>query len=238
MKDMKKGMLIAVVVALIALAGCTPGNTGMTGAGTQNGMTGEHAQTGTTEQDTQAQKSEQEAQAQTTGQGTQPQPTGMQAQIPGSESWISEAEAKAIALNHAGLTEADVVFVRAHLDYDDGWCEYEVEFYSGNIEYDYEIDALSGEIRSYDHDAEYHVAPSMPAGSANSADIGKDKAQTIALGHAGYRADEVRRLRTERDFDDGRLEYEVEFFVGNIEYSYTIDAASGAVLEYEAEQDD
>ncbi|MDR0382084.1 MAG: PepSY domain-containing protein, partial [Oscillospiraceae bacterium] len=56
--------------------------------------------------------------------------------------------------------------------------------------------------------------------------------------HAGYTADGVRRLRAERDYDDGRFEYEVEFYVGNIEYSYEIDAASGTVLHYEAEQDD
>ncbi|MDR0380845.1 MAG: PepSY domain-containing protein, partial [Oscillospiraceae bacterium] len=141
---------------------------------------------------------------------------------PASPADIGEAKAKAIALAHAGLREADVVFVRVHLDYDDGRREYEVEFYSGNVEYDYDIDAASGEIRSFDLDAEYH-APTQtapPPAPANPADIGEAKAKEIALNHAGYTADGVRRLRAERDYDDGRFEYEVEFYVGNIEYSY------------------
>jgi uncharacterized membrane protein YkoI len=79
------------------------------------------------------------------------------------------------------------------------------------------------------------TAPTETAPSA--ADIGEARAKEIALGHAGYTAEEVQRLRVERDYDDGRFEYEVEFFIGRTEYSYEIDAASGAVLSYEAEQD-
>jgi uncharacterized membrane protein YkoI len=69
-------------------------------------------------------------------------------------------------------------------------------------------------------------------------DIGEAKAKEIALSHAGYTMNEVQRLKIERDYDDGRLEYEVEFYIGRMEYSYEIDAASGTVLSYEAEQDD
>ena len=38
----------------------------------------------------------------------------------------------------------------------------------------------------------------------------------------------------ERDLDDGRLEYEVSFWVGDTEYEYTIDAASGGVYKSES----
>ena len=62
---------------------------------------------------------------------------------------IDEAGAKEIALAHAGLKESDVDFIRVRLDYDDRRQEYEVEFYRGNVEYDYDIDALTGEIVSY-----------------------------------------------------------------------------------------
>ena len=34
---------------------------------------------------------------------------------------------------------------------------YDVEFYSGSKEYDYEIDAASGDILSWDYDAEYYT---------------------------------------------------------------------------------
>ena len=68
---------------------------------------------------------------------------------------ISKAQAKQIALENAGLTESEVTFVRTHLDRDDGRMEYEIEFYWGNMEYDYDIIAVTGAIISMDQDAEY-----------------------------------------------------------------------------------
>ena len=61
-----------------------------------------------------------------------------------SARFIGEAEAKRIALADAGLTEAQVTFVKAKLDRDDGRYEYELKFYAGNTEYKYEVDATSG----------------------------------------------------------------------------------------------
>ena len=37
--------------------------------------------------------------------------------------------------------------------------------------------------------------------------------------------------------DDGRGVYEIEFYVGNTEYDYEIDAHSGAILEASAKND-
>ena len=45
-------------------------------------------------------------------------------------------------------------------------------------------------------------------------------------------------MEVELDEEDGILVYEVEFKSGNMEYSYEIDAASGAVLKHESERDD
>ena len=39
------------------------------------------------------------------------------------------------------------------------------------------------------------------------------------------------------DDDDDRGVYEIEFYVGNTEYDYEIDAHSGAILEASAEND-
>ncbi len=40
------------------------------------------------------------------------------------------------------------------------------------------------------------------------------------------------------DYDDGRPEYEGKIIYGGMEYEYTIDGASGAILEYEKDWDD
>ncbi len=65
---------------------------------------------------------------------------------------INEAEAKKVALEHAGLKEADVTALFVELDYDDGILRYEVDFHHGGYEYDYDIDAKTAKILSYDKD--------------------------------------------------------------------------------------
>jgi len=37
--------------------------------------------------------------------------------------------------------------------------------------------------------------------------------------------------------DDGRGLYEIEFYVGNTEYDYEIDAHSGGIIEYDKDRD-
>ena len=147
-----------------------------------------------------------------------------------SGDYIGQEKAKTIALNHAGVSASDASYVRVELGYDDGRMEYEVEFWSGNKEYDYDIDALTGEIRSYDYDIEGYDIPT----TGQSGDyIGQEKAKTIALNHAGVSASDASFVKVELDYDDGRAEYEVEFWSGNKEYDYDIDALTGEIRSYD-----
>ena len=148
-----------------------------------------------------------------------------------NNSYIGEEKAKQIALDHAGLTASQVVFVRSHLDWDDGRAEYEVEFYANGTEYDYDIDAITGNIRSYDYDAEYYT-PNSGSPSTGSY-IGEEKAKQIALDHAGLSASAVTFVRSHLDWDDGRAEYEVEFYANGTEYDYDIDAVTGNIRSYD-----
>ena len=70
--------------------------------------------------------------------------TAAQTEAQGEE--IGEDAALEIALKDAGLTKDAVDYSNSHLDYDDGRTEYEVEFRQGNTEYDYTIEAYTGEI--------------------------------------------------------------------------------------------
>ena len=70
---------------------------------------------------------------------------------------IYYARISAKNLQRSALKEEDVTFVRSHVDYDDGVMEYEVEFYAGNKEYDYDIDPATEAIRSMDQDCEFYV---------------------------------------------------------------------------------
>ena len=67
-----------------------------------------------------------------------------------SSTYIGLDKTKAIAVNHAGLMASDVTFSKAKLDTDDGNTVYEIEFYKDGIEYEYEIDASSGNILEFD----------------------------------------------------------------------------------------
>ena len=65
---------------------------------------------------------------------------------------IGHAKAKSIALNHAGVSENQAYDMEIELDDEDGKLVYEIEFKSGNMEYDYEINAATGAILK--HEAE------------------------------------------------------------------------------------
>lgn len=69
-----------------------------------------------------------------------------------SSSFIGIDRAKEIALEHAGLTENDVTFSKAKTDKEHGKTVYEIEFYQGRMEYEYEINASTGEIIEWDKD--------------------------------------------------------------------------------------
>lgn len=80
-------------------------------------------------------------------------------------------------------------------------------------------------------------APSRPA-SVYANLITKEEAITIALKDAGYTEDQVKALRTEFDYDNGRPEYEVDFHQGGYEYDYEIHAETGAILSKDKDRED
>ena len=57
---------------------------------------------------------------------------------------ISVDDAKKAALTNAGVQESDVVYKKANLETEDGVLVFEIEFYAGDMEYNYDIDAASG----------------------------------------------------------------------------------------------
>ena len=129
---------------------------------------------------------------------------------------ISADKAKKIALGDAKLSEKDVTFVKVELEFEDNRLVYDVEFYSGNVEYDYDIDAVSGAIVSADRDIENYVIPAQPSAEAQASEISVEKAKQIALSHAGVGS--ARFTKAKIDYENGVKVYEIEFKVGNMEY--------------------
>lgn len=145
---------------------------------------------------------------------------------PASAKDIGEAAAKQIALEHAGIAEADASYLWVSRDYDDGRLEYEVEFFSGSKEYDYDIDAADGSILSFDSETEF--AGKKTAGSEG---ISLEQAKKIALAKVPGADDS--HIRIEKDRDDGQLLYEGKIVYSGVEYEFEISAADGSVLDWE-----
>ncbi len=79
-------------------------------------------------------------------------------------------------------------------------------------------------------------AESGQAGVVNSQNlIGEEQAKSIALQTAGVSADTVSMMWVELDRDYNHIDYEIEFHSGEKEYEISVDAYTGAVLEYSSE---
>lgn len=164
---------------------------------------------------------------------TQP-PAAASSPATGSDSraYIGEAEAKRAALAHAGLTTNQVSHIYAKLDFENGRWVYDVEFFSSSYEeYDYEIDAYTGAVISFDYDAEYNP---YQQGGSGSGSITAEQARQIALERVpGATAANIREF--EVDYDDGALKYEGKIIYNGMEYEFEIDAYSGFVREWSSE---
>jgi len=168
---------------------------------------------------------------------------------------ITLEQAKAIALKDAGVTAADATFTKTRQERDDGMPEFEIDFIAGGWEYDYTIHAETGDILEREKEPEYTRAQStapaantqsgsqtskqpqdntQPASQAATA-VNLEKAKSIALEHAGVRAADATFTKARQEYDDGVLEYEVDFNAGGWEYDYSIHAGTGRILEFEKE---
>ena len=156
-----------------------------------------------------------------------------------TKAYIGRDEALAAACAHAGVQTEDLLQTEVEFDSENGVMVYEVEFRVGNTEYEYDIDAKTGEIlkQKIEDNTPGHDPSTHPGGpSGDQSFIGETAAQEAALKHAGYSASDAAYIRSSVEYDDGRAEYyEVEFRVGNTAYEYKIDLYSGAVLAHETE---
>ena len=137
----------------------------------------------------------------------------------------AEQAAQDAAFAQAGVNRSQAENLRTKRDFDDGRLEYEVEFWVGTTEYEYKIDGATGTV--LEQEQKTHRS------NGNTSDIGEQGALNVALTHAGLSQSQVYELEVKRDYDDGRLEYEVEFKSGPWEYEYVILGADGSILEYE-----
>ncbi len=202
---------------------------------------------------------------------------------------ISSDEAKTLALADAGIPANTVERTTSTLSRQNDLDYYEVNFTVDGMEYQYDIDAMTGTViesrtsaaqrgqdvlESFDGSAnpaesdagrDSSASQGTVAGRDSGTDAGRDSstardtangrkapsdaagnnliteedAKKKALDHDGFSADQVTFSKCKLDWEDGRQVYEIEFYAGNNEeYSYDIDAKTGAVISSDYESKD
>lgn len=135
-------------------------------------------------------------------------------------------EIKNIVFSDANVSEEKVSNLEIEYDYEDGLMIYDVEFLSNNIEYDYEVNALTGEII----DKEY-LNKNNHNDKNDSSYISKDKVKEIVFKKANV--SNYYDYEVEFKFKGGISIYEVDFETENMEYEFELNAKTGNIIKYE-----
>ena len=166
-------------------------------------------------------------------------------------TFISENEVRDIVSDNMSVNSGDLYF--ESIDFEMDKSVYEVEVYYQNRDYEYKIDAKDGKIIYTDYKIDNNITDNNgnnnnnnnSNGNANgtignetnvpnnNASITVDEAKNIALTNASLTEDTVQFLRTEQEYDDGVLVYEIDFTHGDYEYDYKINANTGDIISYD-----
>ena len=179
---------------------------------------------------------------------------------------IDAAAAQSFAFVDAGVMPENAQVIKSKFDYDDGVFYYDVEFVADGVYYDYDIKAADGTVLKKDVEGvkgyqasqvtqpgsgstqapapqqpqpapqQPQPAPQQPAPQQGNL-ITVDEAKNIALSHAGVGSGAT-FVKTELDHDDGRMVYEIEFYVDWTEYNVDVDAVSGTVVGFDIDYED
>ena len=112
------------------------------------------------------------------------------------------------------------------LERENGGHVYQVHFATPNVVGNAELNAENGAL--VEMDLHYTSAPSAQG------PLTADEAKKLALSMV----ENGRIVEFETDRENGRTEFEGEVVAGGIEYEFTIDAETGAVLEWTSERND
>ena len=226
-KVKRSSMCLVLLLCTLLLGGCSAGNT----TDRTDNKTSEELQT----EDMQSGDAQSEH---TLADGISASDGSTQTQSAG----ITQQEAFAVALTHAGVEESKVTSKQIEKDYENGKEVYDIEFYAGDKEYDYEIGVVDGSIVKADFETannnsnkantKNETSDKDSKGSSN--EITKDEAKKIALD----KVPGARNIQIEKDRENGKVVYEGEIHYNNMEYDFEIDAATGKILSWEEDKED
>lgn len=172
-----------------------------------------------------------------------------------SAAALDKEEAKGVALEHAGISEAEAKGLHIEYDKDGKAKRFEIEFRADGDEYEYEIDADSGEVlkaEKNDRNLLKEEKPTEPPKSVEPSASGSptdspaagtealitaEEAIELALKDACVPEADIRDLDVELDRERNSLVYEIDFDYERNEYSYDIDAITGEIINKRIEKE-
>ena len=138
-------VILLVLVLLLAVAGCSA-------AGTAQVL--DAAEDRVEEKLDRAEESVEQAVRKAVTPAPAATPT-LPAPAPTETALITREEAEEIALAHGNFGADRVERLRTEFEWDDGIPQYDVQFYEGDWEYEFEIHAETGQVLSFDKDHKY-----------------------------------------------------------------------------------
>ena len=145
-----------------------------------------------------------------------------------SNSYIGVNRAMNIALKKVpGANNSHMK--KIHLDRENGRMVYEGEIYYNGQEYEFDIDAVTGDIVKWKVEGVSNNSPYANSNANNSQNITIEKAKSIALAKVRG-ANQSHFGKIELDHDHGRAVYEIEIFYNNSKYEFDIDASTGEII--------
>lgn len=142
---------------------------------------------------------------------------------------LEEAQIK--ALRDLGISKEDAGYIYAEPDTENGRQVYEVKFVYDGYKYSMTIDAYTGEV--LEREVKENKLEFIESGKPSSGKIEVEKAVDTILDSLGISRKDAGYIDIDVDKEDGRLVYEAKFRVGNKEYSVTVDANTGKIIDKE-----
>ncbi|MGN0467168.1 MAG: PepSY domain-containing protein [Acutalibacteraceae bacterium] len=163
-------------------------------------------------------------------------------------SYKTKEEIKQKVLQMNDLTASDYKTFEIEMEIENSKAVYEVEFVANGIKYEYELDAVTGDVLSFSSEALQTEAPQTTSASNTSSQgtqtteksglyIGTQKAKEIAFEHSQIKDTDKIAAEIEFGYNNGVV-YCVEFDYDGMEYEYEINAHTGEIVDFEKSVDD
>lgn len=141
---------------------------------------------------------------------------------------IGREEALTIALDNAGVPEADAYNIKNERDGDNGIPIYDIEFETDYGDYDFQVAIADGRIVGADYEVDEEWLDTLGGGP-----VSLEEAAAIVAGKVSG-ADSA-DIDIWEESGDGRGRYEGELFLEGMKYEFEIDPQTGIIFDWNAD---